>query len=82
MRVLEYTSKPGDKEGMHSHPNAVLYVISGGKFKATTPDGKSTEVEYKAGDILWRGAITHMGENIGTTELHAMLVEMKGGKKK
>lgn len=82
VRVLEYMSKPGDKEGMHSHPAVVIYVTSDGKFRSTTPDGKSTEVEYKTGDCVWREAVTHSGENIGTTNLGAILVEMKAPKKK
>ena len=82
VRVLEYSSKPGDKEAMHSHPAVLVYVIQGGKLRSTTPDGKSTDIEYKAGDVRWRDAITHTGENIGTTELKALLVEVKQGKKK
>jgi hypothetical protein len=81
VRVLEYHSKPGDKEAMHSHAAAIIYIISGGKFKSTTPDGKSQEIEYKAGEVAWREAVTHSGENIGTTELHAILVEVKEPKK-
>jgi beta-alanine degradation protein BauB len=77
VRVLEYSSKPGQKEGMHSHPASLLYVIQGGKLRFTTPDGTSKEIDYKAGDVMWREAITHTGENIGTTEMKALLVEMK-----
>ncbi len=82
VRVLEYSSKPGAKEAMHSHPACLLYVIQGGKLKSTTPDGTSKEIEYKTGDVLWRDAITHSGENIGTTEMKSLLVEMKQAKKK
>ena len=82
VRVLEYHSKPGDKEAMHSHSDVVIIVVNGGKLKSTTADGKSTEVEYKTGDVLWREAVTHSGENIGTTEMHSILVEMKAAKKK
>lgn len=81
-RVLEYHSKPGDREPMHSHAACVVYVLSPGKFRSTTPDGKSTDIEYKAGDIVWREAITHSGENIGTTEFSTLLVEFKGVTKK
>ena len=81
-RVLAYHSKPGEKEAMHSHPAGVLYCVSAGKFKSTTADGKSTVTEYKAGDVVWRDAITHSGENVGTTELSAILVEFKGASKK
>lgn len=83
VRVLEYSSKPGDKEAMHSHSDLVLYIIQGGKFKTTAPDGTSKEVEYKTGDVIWRGALNHSGENVGTTEIKGLLIELKpAGKKK
>jgi beta-alanine degradation protein BauB len=82
VRVLEYSSKPGQKEAMHSHPAVLLYVIQGGKLKSTAPDGTSKEIEYKTGDIQWREAITHTGENVGTTEMKSLLIEVKYGKKK
>jgi quercetin dioxygenase-like cupin family protein len=82
VRVLEYSSKPGQKEAMHSHPAVLLYVIQGGKLKSTAPDGTSKEIEYKTGDIQWREAVTHTGENVGTTEMKSLLIEVKHGKKK
>ncbi len=80
VRVLEYHSKPGSKEAMHTHSTSVLYVVSGGKFKSTTPDGKSQVVEYKSGDVVWRESLTHSGENVGDTEIHAILIEVKEAK--
>jgi quercetin dioxygenase-like cupin family protein len=82
VRVVEYSSKPGQKEALHSHGASVLYVIQGGKFKSTTPDGVSKEIEYKTGDVLWRDALTHTSENVGTTELKAIIIEVKQAKKK
>jgi beta-alanine degradation protein BauB len=82
VRVLEYSSKPGDKEVMHSHPDVLLYVIQGGTLKSTTPDGTSKVIDYKTGDVFWRGAITHTGENVGTTEMKSLLIEVKHEKKK
>jgi quercetin dioxygenase-like cupin family protein len=77
VRVLETSSNPGDKEGMHSHPANVVYVIEGAKMRITTPDGKSTEVQFKSGDTIWREPVTHAAENIGTTRLHAIIFELK-----
>ena len=76
-RVLEYWSKPGSKEAMHSHAAGILIVVKGGKFRSTTPDGMSKDIDYKTGDVVWRDAITHSGENIGTTDMHAFLIEFK-----
>jgi quercetin dioxygenase-like cupin family protein len=77
VRVLDYTSDPGDKEAMHSHPAFVVYVLTGGILRITTPDGKSDDVEFNAGDIRWRDPVIHSTENIGGTRLHAIIVELE-----
>jgi quercetin dioxygenase-like cupin family protein len=78
VRVLEAVLKPGDKEKMHSHPQYVIYVITGGKVRTHGADGTTTEAEMKDGDVLYRGPLTHWAENIGTTTIHLILVELKG----
>ncbi|HLX07380.1 MAG TPA: cytoplasmic protein [Thermoanaerobaculia bacterium] len=77
VRVLESVLQPGDKEQMHSHPAYVTYVVSGGKLRNHTADGKTNEAEIKTGDVLYRDALTHWSENIGTTTVHVILVELK-----
>src|SRR5689334_20787927 len=52
VRVLEATLQPGDKEQLHSHPAYIIYVLSGGKARNHTPDGKVTESEFVTGDTL------------------------------
>ncbi|HXH90555.1 MAG TPA: cupin domain-containing protein [Thermoanaerobaculia bacterium] len=77
VRVLDFMSEPGDKEDWHFHPAFVVYVVTGGTLRITTPDGKSEDVVFKAGDILYREPRTHRTENIGKTTLHAIIVELK-----
>jgi quercetin dioxygenase-like cupin family protein len=77
VRVLETLSNPGDRESMHSHPANVVYVIEGGTLRITTPDGKSSDVQFKTGDTIWREPVTHATVNIGKTRLHAIIVELK-----
>jgi beta-alanine degradation protein BauB len=77
VRVLESILQPGAKEKMHSHPSMVVYVIKGGKIRNHGADGKTTETEVKAGDVIYREPVTHWGENIGTTEIDEILVELK-----
>jgi len=77
VRVLDYLSEPGDKEGLHSHPAFVVYVVSGGTLRIQTSDGKSNDVEFNTGDVRWRDPVTHSTENIGRTPLHAIIVELK-----
>jgi beta-alanine degradation protein BauB len=77
VRVLEASIAPGMKEEMHSHPGYVIYIIDGGKMRNHTADGKVSESEFKAGDVIYRDPITHWAENIGTTTVHLILVELK-----
>jgi len=77
-RVIDYHLAPGGKEPMHSHPNGVLvYWFSNADMRVTLADGKANESLSKAGDVVWRDAVTHRGENIGATEAHSLLVEPK-----
>jgi len=77
VRVLEAELPAGVKEKVHSHPAYVIYVLAGGKVRNYTADGKTTESEIKTGDVLYREPLTHAAENIGTTTMHFILVEMK-----
>jgi quercetin dioxygenase-like cupin family protein len=77
VRVLEAELPPGVKEQVHSHPAYVIYVLAGGKVRNHAADGKTTETELKTGDVLYREPVTHAAENIGTTTMHFILVELK-----
>jgi quercetin dioxygenase-like cupin family protein len=77
VRVLEFISEPGDKEALHSHPAFVVYVVTGGTLRVTSPDGTSIDDEFKDGDIRYREPRIHTTENIGKTRLHAIIVELK-----
>ena len=77
VRILEYHSKPGQKEGMHSHPANVVYVVAGGKLHFTFADGKTQDLELKTGETMYREPTTHSVENIGKTNVKAILVELK-----
>jgi quercetin dioxygenase-like cupin family protein len=77
VRVLEAVLQPGDKEQPHSHPAYLTYVISGGKVRNHGADGKTTESEVVAGETIFREPLTHWAENIGTTTIHVLIVELK-----
>ena len=76
VRVLEVRAKPGEKIPMHSHPPYVVYSLSSAKVKFVTPD-TTMIVELKAGEVSWREAEKHAPENIGTTEVHVLVIELK-----
>ena len=77
VRVCDIHFKPGDKFAMHSHPDHLLYILSPGTIKLSYADGTSKEIDAQTGQVLWSKAESHMSENIGTTEVHAVIVELK-----
>lgn len=77
VRVLDIALKPGQKEKTHSHPAYLFYVIEGGKVRNHAADGTTTDGEIKTGDVIYRDPLTHWAENIGTTTIRLVLVELK-----
>lgn len=77
VRVLDYKDLPGQKTSQHKHPAFVLYSLSNFKRSISLPDGKVLQRQFKAGDVMWSNAQTHIGTNTGETPTHVILVEMK-----
>lgn len=77
VRVLEFRSKPGDKEAMHSHPEGVVFALADATYRNTYPNEPATTHSDAQGDVEWRDAVTHAGENVGSTEGHYYRVELK-----
>jgi len=80
VRVLHVSVAPGGKTVLHEHPDNAVVVLTNSKMKFTGEDGKSQEIENKAGDSMWSPAGKHMGENTGTGPIEAIIVELKGNK--
>jgi quercetin dioxygenase-like cupin family protein len=77
VRVLAYDDKPGEKTHQHEHRDFVLYALAPFKRKLTFADGKSSTREFKTGDAIWMKRQIHIGENVGTTDTHVLIVELK-----
>lgn len=77
IRVLEYRDSPGQKTQQHHHPPFVLYALGPFKRTLTLPDGKVLTREFKAGDTMWSEEQVHIGENVGETPTHVIIVELK-----
>jgi quercetin dioxygenase-like cupin family protein len=75
VRVLRYAPHKGDKTPVHSHPEAVVYVVKGGRVKYTLPDGSTKISELKTGEVLIRPPVTHTDEALDDVE--AILIEIK-----
>jgi quercetin dioxygenase-like cupin family protein len=77
VRVFDVHFKRGQKAVMHRHPDHVVYVLADGTLKLTLPDGHSQVIPLKAGQSMWIAAGPHETENVGTTEAHNLVIELK-----
>ena len=77
VRVYDYTDKPGDKTEMHHHDAFILHALTPFKRRLTFDDNTSVTREFKGGEIIWSDEQDHIGENIGETKTHVLIVELK-----
>jgi len=78
VRVIDFRLAKGAREVAHHHPMHVVYVITGFRIRFSLPDGETALRETRDGQVLFSEATTHASENIGTTDAHGILVELKG----
>ncbi len=78
VRVMEIVLKPGEKAKMHNHPHDhVVYVMNNARFRLAFPDGRTTDVDLKAGKALMMEAGSHETINTGTTTGRNLVVEIR-----
>jgi beta-alanine degradation protein BauB len=81
LRVLEYNGRPGMGvcgDGMHSHPPHLTVLLSTGRVRIKTPDGKvDVPGDAPVGAVFWSNAVTHEVENISGSNIRSLLIELK-----
>ena len=82
VRVYEFVLKPGETMPMHSHPLTVIYSLTDAKGLITAEGGQPNATEFKAGAAYSHGPIAHSGVNVGSTDLHLIITEVKPHKGK
>ena len=80
VRVLRVVVAPGDKTPMHEHPANVVIPLTTAVVRFTLPDGTTLEPKMTPGTPVWSPAGQHAGENLGNTQIEAIIVELKGKK--
>ena len=75
VRVMEMNVKAGESDREHSHKTEAVYFISGGKLKISLPDGGGMEADIPDGHVMWHEPWTHRVENVGTSDVKAIVVE-------
>jgi len=78
VRVLRITYGPREKSVMHEHPPNLAVFLTDIHARFTLPDGKTEDVNPKAGSTQWDAAGgKHLPENLGDKPFELVLVEVK-----
>ena len=77
VRVLEYRDSPGGRTSPHHHSDFVLCALSAFRRRFVLADGREVVRDVRPGDVAWSQAQSHIGENVGTTDTHVLIVELK-----
>ena len=64
-------------EPQHSHHDRVVLCLSGAELDHILPDGTKQPSTLKTGEVGWRLGATHIGHNLGHTNLWVIAVEPK-----
>lgn len=76
-RVYNIRIPAGTSEPSHTHHDRVVVCLSGAQLRHVLPDGHEEDSTLKTGECVWRRAQTHVGKNIGNTDLWVIAVEPK-----
>ncbi|MGQ0656673.1 MAG: hypothetical protein ACT4NU_01025 [Chromatiales bacterium] len=77
VRVVDFKLRKGATEMAHSHPRHVAVFLADFKIRFMLPDGKTAIRDAHAGDVAYSERVVHASENIGNTDAHGILVELK-----
>jgi hypothetical protein len=77
VRVLSFVTQPGQKWALHSHPDSLAVALTEYSVRNLAPGQVPSERHSKPGDVRWIPAAAHTGENMGTTEMRGVIVELK-----
>ena len=76
-RAYDIRIAAGEFEPQHTHHARVVISLSGATLEHILPDGTHQPSTLKTGEIVYRPAATHVGHNLGTTNLWVIAVEPK-----
>jgi hypothetical protein len=80
VRVFEARASHGRKSPMHTHPSLVLVSVGSARVKLTVPDGKTSILDLKPGQVMWLENPEHSWELLAG-DLHVVAIEVKSAQK-
>ncbi len=78
VRVLHWLVGPHEKVPMHEHANSMVISLKGGHTRFLTPDGKTRDLQVKAGTVSQFVRMKHAAENLGDQPSESIEIELKG----
>lgn len=76
-RAYDIEIAPNSFEQRHTHHDRVVICLSGATLEHILANGQKQPSSLKTGEIAWRPGATHVGHNMGSTELWVICVEPK-----
>jgi hypothetical protein len=76
-RVYDIRIPAHTREPQHTHKARVVVCLSGAILKHLMPDGTEEPSTLKTGEVGWRRGATHIGQNLGQTDLWVIAIEPK-----
>ena len=79
--MLEVEMEVGSRTEMHSHPDTLIYIISGGKVTFTDPSGEVVDLETSDGETVCRPASSVMATNGTPRQMLAKIADQRAFQK-
>jgi hypothetical protein len=76
-RVYDIRIPAHTREPQHTHRARVVVCLSGAELKHLMPDGREEPSTLRTGEVAWRLGATHIGQNLGDTDLWVIAIEPK-----
>jgi hypothetical protein len=72
IRIESHTREP-----QHTHHDRVVVSLSGAQLEHILPSGQIQPSTLRTGEVVWRLGGTHIGHNLGNTDLWVIAIEPK-----
>lgn len=77
VKMYEFTVKPGQSWGLHTHPDHTVYMLQGGKMALYMREaGRQDTLTFPTGMVLASGPLTDSGKNIGRSTIKMLVTDI------
>lgn len=77
VKMYEFTVKPGQSWGLHTHPDHTVYMLQGGKMALYMREaGRHDTLTFPTGMAFVSGSLSDSGKNIGNTIIKMLVTDI------